>query len=210
MEDDLDYRASRGEAARLMERIKDAIDKNLQYEGLKDKDREKLSATAKPIFYAYEELAERFIEPHATTNQAVARHGYVLLLVLMANSFSAGGLLIDTAGQELELFTKRHQRLQHRARSSNGGKTNSIGRRNKQAEQWGDKGLSIAKKYVATNPGYSQDSLATEIKFKLDDMAATHGQIKNVISTWQRDKLIPKPYRKTGEARFARQSKHAS
>jgi hypothetical protein len=203
MEDDLDYRASRGEAARLMERIKDAIDKNLQYEGLKDKDREKLSATAKAIFYAYEELAERFIEPHATTNQAVARHGYVLLLVLMANSFSAGGLLIDTGGQELEL-------LQHRARSSNGGKTNSIGRRNKQAEQWGDKGLSIAKKYVATNPGYSQDDLATEIKFKLDDMAPTHGQIKNVISTWQRDKLIPKPYRKTGEARFARQPKHAS
>jgi hypothetical protein len=93
--------------------------------------------------------------------------------------------------------------MSHRARSVAGGKRNGEARRKEQAKKWSDDGLSIAKRFVAQNPRYSRDTLATEIKFKLDDIAPTHGQIKNVISGWQKSGSIPEPNRKN-------QVKHAS
>jgi hypothetical protein len=84
-------------------------------------------------------------------------------------------------------------------RGAKGGKNSGAIRKAEKAAKWRTEGLLIAKDYVAVNPDYSPDDLADEIKFRLDDAAPKHGQIKNVIREWQRDSEIPRPSKKTGE-----------
>jgi len=184
MEDDL----CRDDALQALKMIVGAINEGLRCNGVAIEEGEP-SRIANRALYAFKELAERFIEPHARTNPALAAHGFKMLGLLIEESFNAGLYGVSS----VRGFTERER---HRARSSAGGKGSGESSRKRQAERWSGKALSLAIEYVASNPKYSQDDLASHIKFMLDDLAPTHGQIKAVISVWQKSALIPRPNRK--------------
>ena len=65
-------------------------------------------------------------------------------------------------------------------------------KRNQKPPEWIDKGLIIAKDYIANKHRYSQDQLAVHIKAELGDRAPAHRRIVVVVSGWQRESLIPR------------------
>jgi hypothetical protein len=174
MEDE--YDRQRGEAIEFLEFMKGIVGSTIRYQGLTEKDRKALTF-AESNFYAFEQLDKHFIAPHAASKSSQAAFGYEMLSALMRASFYAGsrGTVTKSA---FRFVDNKAQSSRGSLGGLAGGKTNQ----EKQAKGWGDEALRIAKKYAEINTGYSQDGLATEIKFKLDDLAPGHRQIKR--SRW--------------------------
>jgi hypothetical protein len=140
----------------------------------------------KPMVPVAGEIVKRF-KRHGATNAEVDEI-VELLVRLTRQSVSQG----QAAGYLTVAFA---QSVKQNRRSANGG-TKSGEKLQAKALEWTSEALPLAKKYVAENPKYSQDKLATEIKHQLDDLVPGHGQIKNVISAWQKSGAITKPERK--------------
>jgi hypothetical protein len=83
-----------------------------------------------------------------------------------------------------------------RERNQSDGIKSGEKRAETQATKWANEGRLIALRYVANHPGSSQDQIATEITFMLDDRAPGHRQVKTVVAKWQKEGVLPKPVRK--------------
>jgi hypothetical protein len=170
-----EVKAKRDEAIQIIEAIKHAVDDALQYQGLKDADRKRLNMTPDDIFCAFEELVERFIEPQAATSPALASYGYSLLLILMANTFSAGGCLMDTGLKELEFLKKMKAQADGKLGGKNSGKS--------RASKWQTPAKEELRKIRAEGRGGSTPDIGKEIhgRLKLADVKGTPKDADTVI-----------------------------
>jgi hypothetical protein len=179
-----EVKTHRDRAIRVLRQLKQITVNRVQSTNLTNDERELLGVSHGPLDWSFEELDRHFIAPMAKTSLKAASYGYRMLEILMlcAISESTFGAIIDNAAND---------RAKHRTRSSNGGSV--TGAANKaNADAWKAEALQIALKYVANHRKYSQEELSVHIKSILKNHAPKFGQIKNIVSGWQRDDLLPK------------------
>lgn len=93
------------------------------------------------------------------------------------------------------------QRLSFLAKQITAARGSGLKRQQEAIRTWQADALEFCRKYVANNPNYSQDNLATEIMIELAParlvkgkwVSITHGHIKNVIRDWKNHRLLPVP-----------------
>ena len=79
--------------------------------------------------------------------------------------------------------------LRQRASAGGGGRKTAEILKERAWVGWQAEALRVAGDFVATNPKYSQDALASHIQYICDPQVG-HAQIKSVISKWQKDGSI--------------------
>ena len=142
--------------------------------------RENANKSIQSVSECFEYLDRYFIAPHAADDPELADDGYYCVDGLIFSAWGAGCYLNDMMAKKVKT----------RLTGALGGRTRGAKAR-AAAKEWTDKALPVAKKYVALNPDYSQDDLASHIEHMLDPPVG-HGQIKNVISGWQKEGSLTK------------------
>jgi hypothetical protein len=161
----IDYSAARDDAVRYLEWIRDNLPTRGLFEEYGDRYDESRAALAKELVYAFEQLAERFIEPHAVIDQAIADHGYGMLRALMACTLNLG----DWARIKEYMEQERYKASTHRHKQSERGQRSGEARRANR--RWVVHAEELAKQIRKENPYLKPPGIAAEInvRWKLAD-----------------------------------------
>ncbi len=154
-------------------------------EQAKEADLRELAAAVRNLRPTFDALA-RSIEP-ARTGRKPEGENYKF------------GFLLRLLEQTLDIAAiagARRVKDALRERNQSGGIKSGEKRAETQAVKWANEGKSIALTYVADHPDASQDKIATEITFRLDDRCPAHRQVKTCVARWQKDGVLPRPDRK--------------
>jgi hypothetical protein len=113
---------------------------------------------------------------HDAGGEEEAKQGWAMLHILTIAL--AGGVHVS-------------EDLRRRASAAGGGKKTAEILKERARVGWQAEALRVARDFVASNPKYSQDELASHIEHMCDPPVG-HTQIKRVISKWQKDGEIPR------------------
>ena len=124
-----------------------------------------------PVSKALAWFEELFSAMQEAGGEEAAKQGWAMLHILTVALASGVNVSAD---------------LRQRTSAAGGGKKTAEILKERARMAWQAEALRVAKVFVASNPKYSQDELASHIEHMCDPPVG-HAQIISVISKWQKD-----------------------
>jgi hypothetical protein len=124
-----------------------------------------MKRSAEGATWAFKEITERFIDPHAETNPILAAYGYAMLSIFMLDLFQTGQALSISQHREISSLKNMLRRKRQSMRGELSGKARRANRK------WVAHAEELSHQIRKENDGMSAQRIAREIndRWKLAD-----------------------------------------